>query len=42
MSFLFKNTKMGYRLVKNREELINTGKVGIVILRNGGNTLDKH
>lgn len=30
------------RLVKNRKELINTGKVGIVIHRNGGNTLDKH
>ena len=42
LSFLFKNNKMGYRLVKNRKELINTGKVGIVILRNGGNTLDKH
>ena len=38
----FKNNKMGYRLVKNRKELINAGKVGIVILRNGGNTLDKH
>ena len=33
MSFLFKNNKMGYRLVKNRKELINTGKIGIVILR---------
>lgn len=36
------NVDIFNRLVKNRKELINTGKVGIVIHRNGGNTLDKH